>query len=409
MRSVAIITLLGTLTLWSCKNEQNAPPSTHEGGASLYSRPTTSGHIAVNNLNAQLRGITKSAELNPRVLQFQSKWADLLSLRADFTGSYEDFDDLVEIAQRAVETHPKDANAYLLRAGVNASLHRFDDALADYDRADELGAPAHIVEKGRSGVWIATATHLEEAYNLRKARADAAPTYETLTALAIAETALGRYADADASYERALDLYADSSPFAVAWVFFQRGAMWAEKAGEPERSRAFYQEAVRRLPRYTRANVHLAEMEVAAGERERAIERLRDMSSNSYDPEPTGYLGQLLAASRDKEKKKEGQVLIDRAKDRYELLLSKYPEAFADHAVEFYLGPGADAERAYELATLNLANRNTDRALGLALRAADAAQKNYALCELAKGARNRTVHVASVADTLNRVRTGCSQ
>jgi hypothetical protein len=46
--------------------------------------------------------------------------------------------------------------------------------------------------------------------------------------------------------------------------------------------------------------------------------------------------------------------------------------AFADHAGEFYVGPGADPERAWVLAQQNLVNRPTDRAAALAIKAAQA-------------------------------------
>ena len=40
-----------------------------------------------------------------------------------------------------------------------------------------------------------------------------------------------------------------------------------------------------------------------------------------------------------------------------------HPEAFADHAAEFYSGSGNDCRRALELARVNVANRPTRRAV----------------------------------------------
>ncbi|MCY1020079.1 hypothetical protein [Pyxidicoccus sp. MSG2] len=61
--------------------------------------------------------------------------------------------------------------------------------------------------------------------------------------------------------------------------------------------------------------------------------------------------------------------------------------AFAEHAAEFYLGPGADAERAWVLAQQNLAGRQTDRALTLALEAARATGRQREVCALAARVR----------------------
>jgi hypothetical protein len=63
---------------------------------------------------------------------------------------------------------------------------------------------------------------------------------------------------------------------------------------------------------------------------------------------------------------------IAAARQRFEALLARQPLAFADHAAEFYLGAGADPARAWLLAQQNLANRATDRAIALELRAAQA-------------------------------------
>jgi hypothetical protein len=58
--------------------------------------------------------------------------------------------------------------------------------------------------------------------------------------------------------------------------------------------------------------------------------------------------------------------------------------AFADHAAEFYLGPGADPDRAWALARQNLANRETDRAVALAIKAAETSGHYDEACELLK-------------------------
>jgi tetratricopeptide (TPR) repeat protein len=147
--------------------------------------------------------------------------------------------------------------------------------------------------------------------------------------------------------------------------------MWAELANQPERALGYYREAVRLLPQYVVANVHLAELELRRGERAPAEQRLRQVARQSEDPEPWSRLGELLL-QRDPGSA-EGRELVARAGRRYEQLLSRQRAAFLDHAAEFYLGPGANPARAIELAHDNLLLRQTGRAYLLVLQAALAA------------------------------------
>ena len=50
---------------------------------------------------------------------------------------------------------------------------------------------------------------------------------------------------------------------------------------------------------------------------------------------------------------------------RYDELIASHPEAFADHAAEFWLAAGADPDKALRLAKMNLEVRNTPRARSL--------------------------------------------
>ena len=50
-------------------------------------------------------------------------------------------------------------------------------------------------------------------------------------------------------------------------------------------------------------------------------------------------------------------------------LIARHPEAFADHAAEFWLAAGADPDKALQLAKMNLEVRNTPRARDLVARA----------------------------------------
>jgi hypothetical protein len=64
----------------------------------------------------------------------------------------------------------------------------------------------------------------------------------------------------------------------------------------------------------------------------------------------------------------EAQVWRHKAAARYDELLARHLDAFADHAAEFWLTIGGDRERALRLARHNLSVRQTPRARALVRR-----------------------------------------
>src|SRR5262249_36554734 len=140
-------------------------------------------------------------------------------------------------------------------------------------------------------------------------------------------------------------------------------------------------------PEFVTANVHLAELEAARGDAGAATARLERVTAGSRDPEALAALGVLHARAGEPAR---GGCEILLARERFESLLDRHPEAFADHAAEFYLGPGEDPERAWILARANLSLRVTDRAVTLALRAAWATRRQGEACALLARLRTRS-------------------
>jgi hypothetical protein len=75
------------------------------------------------------------------------------------------------------------------------------------------------------------------------------------------------------------------------------------------------------------------------------------------------------------------------AATRYDELMVRHPEAFADHAADFWLTVGGDAQKGRLLAEKNLATRKTPRAYELVLQAAVATQESAAICRVAEHLR----------------------
>ncbi len=334
----------------------------------------TDGNVAATNLVSSTEAWIATSARQPETFAHRSRAIDFLLARTQFLGSYADFSVASRLADEALVLAPNDPNAFLVRGRVRTAVHEFAAAEADVTMAARLGA--RDVEPRLEVIELAVGADVTSAIANARARAAEYPSFAATTALAALLAGAGRFDEADAQYVAAVRTYRDVSPFPLAWVAFQRGVMWGEMADRPDLARLLYEEATRRLPDYVVANVHLAELEVAAGEADRAIERMRHIVTVTTDPEPFGVLGELLA-DRDTA---ESARYIEMGRTGYNELLQRFPKAFADHGAEFFAGPGNERDRAVELATMNLRLRPTARAYIVAMESAHAAGRFDLLC-----------------------------
>src|SRR5262249_55488308 len=119
-------------------------------------------------------------------------------------------------------------------------------------------------------------------------------------------------------------------------------------------------------PAYVPAQGHLAEIDATESTAAVAIGRLRELALASDDPDYATKLARILGESQEPA---EAQFWRTRAATRYEELIARHPEAYADHAAEFWLMVGGDSQRALRLSLQNLALRPTPRAKALVDRA----------------------------------------
>ena len=326
-------------------------------------RTTTNGAIAIANLDQQIAQLRDEPEV-----------VELLLIRSRFLGDYQ----ALERASAIAEARSTTASDLLQRSRTRSAVHRFADALDDLKEAEKIGARRDSVVALRASILVATG-HAAEA--IRQLEHDVAlnPGYASRSALAVAYAEVGRFADADRMYVRALNHLHTTSPFPYAWSYFARALMWTEQAGDRVRGEELYIQALAYLPEFVAANIHLAELEMARGDLTAAFGRLESIAASTDEPEAIALLGALHVRTGDANR---GQRETAAARESFESLLSRNPLAFADHAAEFYLGLGSDPERAWKLSQLNLANRETGRAYRLAIKAAKATGRNREACAL---------------------------
>ena len=342
------------------------PPGPHE-------HPTTDGGIAYGNLCGQIQVLEGDHAKDPRRVETSLQLADLLGFRGMYLSRVADYERALELTEDAVQREPKNAEARVARAGARSTLHLFSQAVADLDEAERLGTLPVSTRAARAAILQARGD-LDGALALRHAVTEGDPSITTLSAEAALLGEIGRHDDAAKMFSRALDSYHNVYPFPVAWALFQEGLMW-EKAGLTPRAKAFYQVTQERLPIYAHAVSHYALLEAPA----RAVELLTPVVATADDPEFELALSQRL---RDKGDGAEADRRLAHVKARYDELVDRHPEAFADHAGWFWLDEGRDPAKALALAKKNLAVRANGKAYELAVLAGIAAGSREEACRL---------------------------
>jgi tetratricopeptide (TPR) repeat protein len=187
-------------------------------------------------------------------------------------------DEAVKILQKASSQLPRDPEAPLALALLLQRLGRLDDARVAFGRAAELSAAAAPAVKARvlssRSAFALRAGQASDALALAKQAVDARAGAEELAALARAEARLGE-PQARATADKAVQAAATSAVAQLA-----RGdALLAARLGKD--AEAAYQKALELAPRSAPASTGLAFALAAQGKGARAIETAR--SATSFD------------------------------------------------------------------------------------------------------------------------------
>lgn len=326
--------------------------------------PTTAGVLAIGNLQAQIDGLEREAAAGRLPVEAQAGLVDLVALRGQVLGRVADYELAEALAEQLAQVAPSDSDALLARARARATFHRFGDALADLDEAQRLGADPTLVDAERAANFQATGRY-EQALAIYSKAVERRADFHSLGNLATLHAERGEVAVAESLFSESRERYRGVTPIPLAQLHFKRAQMWIAQAELP-RARAWLDAAVRRLPAYAPAQGHLAEVEAAVGETDSAIGRLLPLTGSSDDPDYAAQLARILLEVGRREEAGEWRA---RAAARYDELLARHAEAFADHAAEFWLEAGADPSRALRFAKKNLEVRPTRRAHELVARA----------------------------------------
>jgi len=324
---------------------------------------TTAGVIAVGNLKARIDGQVSRATAGRLTIGERAELVELLALRSHVLGRITDAERAAALADELASQVPGDPRSFVARARMRAVFHRFAPALTDLSTAAALGGDRVALDAERAAIYQALGRY-DQALTIRRLTVDRHADFSALAALAGVHGDRGETDEAERWFRAATRCYHGTSPFPLAILEFQHGQLWMEH-GELRRARAWCDAAVRRLPAYVPAQGHLAELDAALGDTAAAIARLRPLALASDDPD---YATQLARILGDAGQNAEAQTWRGNAEARYDELLARHQDAFADHAAEFWLTIGGDPERALQLALHNLSLRQTPRARALVCR-----------------------------------------
>ena len=337
--------------------------------------PTTNGMIAVRNLEAQIYAQESEVVLDHPTVEAQLSLIELITLRGQILGCVADYELAEKNAERLVQSEPANGAAFVARARTRSTFHRFLEALNDLAVAERLAPNDERINIERAAIFQALGQY-DEAFAIRRGAAIRRPSFETLGALAGLCAERGEIAVAEGFYMESRDRYRGVSPFPLAILDFQFGLMWMSN-DRLDDARMWFDAARSRVPTYAQAQGHLAEVEAELGEVATAVARLFPLAMSSDDPD---YAAQLARILRDAGRADESRHWCEHAAARYDELVVRHPEAFADHAAEFWLTVGGDSDEALRLARLNFEVRKTPRAhelLARALRAKEAAGRTF--------------------------------
>ena len=265
----------------------------------ITDRPLTDGTIALLNLGAQIDSLEPDVRLGRATVETRAGLVELITLRGLIVGRIADYVRAEEIALQLVREAPTDPRAFVARARTRATFHRFDDALADLDRAERFSLDAETANGERAAIFQAVGRY-DEALTLREEAAARRASFENVAALVGLHAERGEIEAAERRYAESRSRYRGVSPFPLALLDFQLGLMWMN-AGRLDNARRSFEVALCRVPAYAPAQGHLAEVEAQLGEIDSAVARLCSLAISSDDPDYAGQLARILAeAGRDR-------------------------------------------------------------------------------------------------------------
>ncbi|MCA9773006.1 MAG: tetratricopeptide repeat protein, partial [Myxococcales bacterium] len=281
-RRAVAFTLLAAVV--GCSRESARRPAPSD----VFVVSATSGGTSerVARIDRAIAFWTDRAHRDPFDWTAGTRAADAWIERARLTGDWRAYEAAEAALRRSLAVHPDDNAGALGRlARVLVARHRFADAAVAIEHALATAPP------GRDGAWlhgvrgdVAFARGDFDAAARDYARFEAVtPGPAAWTRLANVAQTRGDLAGAEKFLRAALDATRERSPESAAWTGVQLAEV-LRLSGRPEASERELAEAIRALPEYGPAWLHLADLHEAQGDRPRARRAVERARVHAVDP-----------------------------------------------------------------------------------------------------------------------------
>ncbi len=305
-------------------------------------KKTASSDRYLKNLNASIE------DLNAVVTQFnninaQIQLANKLYHRYQVIGKIGDIELALSHLQKAINKTDSNAQAFMARATILASLHHFTEALTDLDKALKLGIDEQVINQKKHEIHIATGDY--HAFKNPETHDD----HLTQAKYALLN---GEFMTASRQYQMAEWSYQGSNPFYLSWLQLQQGIAFL-RYGDIEAANHFFNTAHHRFPQYFVVTEHLAETELLLGNTHKAYELYQQVSKQTQNPQ---FYAELAGVEKQLGYSEQSLISLTKAHELFEHLINKHPLTISDHAVDFYTQQG-NHTKALSLARDVLKNR----------------------------------------------------
>ena len=355
--------ILGLLwTVCSCSSIETGPASPPiETGASVpVSASSSTVPLAEDAVSDALARWDRSIEAGHKKAQSQpTDWSGLASVttghmqRARLTGDYADYAAAEKALAEAFVRAGEGNGPFVLRASLNATLHRLGEVERDLDHvADWPAAGLHkpskvLVQRAAFDFHQGRIDEAKKGFN-RALQMQARP-LAPLAGLALVHRRTGDLQSAEGLYEDILGLLESEVGEPVAWTHLQLGLLDLDR-GRYAEAEDHYSAADRALPGYWLVHEHIAEIQLLSGRRAEAIALYeRVIADTDGSPE---FLDALAEIRREDGDDSAAAALAARALAAYEARLAQFPEATYGHALDHFLAFGPP-DRALAMAEKN--------------------------------------------------------
>ena len=320
---------------------------------SLTDRPTT----AASTYLAHIQGRLQVAELQQQSgVQSPAQAlarAGLLYQRYQIFGNMADLDSAFDRSEAlAAAAEPSD-DALLLWATLAAYMHEFPQAERALAQMKAPNSPAKLQLLAQMQTARGQPEEQQSAL-INAAVLSIGREFAELVQRAGHCVDKGDLDCATQNYHQAQFVYSDSAPFPLAWLHTQQGIALL-RFGYPDWALRFFEAALARMPGYYLAAEHRAECLGLTGKLAEArttyLEVIEQTGGTSAgNPE---FMAALASVEQQLGNAEQAKLWQARARTGFASRLAQYPNAYAQHAVDFYMEIN-DLDKAELLAEQNL-------------------------------------------------------